>query len=102
MPSPQATDQPQYQSPTVAALATFGHVIYPGWDSMSRVALLANVAHESWMQDWPIEVADPERLGEFLDLLNAKKADWELSFWLLDLVLESANDRIPEQTDPLT
>ncbi len=68
---------------------------------MSRVAQLANVVHESWMQDWPIEVADPERLDEFVDLLNANKGDWELSFWLLDLVLESANDDLPEKTETL-
>ncbi|MFG1792176.1 hypothetical protein [Nocardia sp. NPDC049149] len=29
------------------------------------------------------------------------KRDWELSFWLLDLVLESANDDLPDKTEPL-
>lgn len=53
------------------------------------------------MQDWPIEVADPRRLGEFVELLNANKADWELSFWLLDLVLESAEGGLPERIEPL-
>ncbi|MGW4848824.1 hypothetical protein [Nocardia brasiliensis] len=38
----------------------------------------------------PIEVSDPARLDEFVGLLLANKADWELSFWLFDLVLESA------------
>ncbi len=71
-------------------MATFTCMIYPGSDSASRVAQLANIARESWMQDWPIEVSDPARLDEFIDLLLANKADWELSFWLLDLVLESA------------
>lgn len=56
------------------------------------MAQLANIAHEGWMQDWPIEVSDSARLGEFVGLLLANKADWELSFWLLDLVLESAED----------
>ncbi|WP_280392391.1 hypothetical protein [Nocardia brasiliensis] len=65
-------------------------MIYPGGDSASRVARLANIAHEVWMQDWPIEVSDPARLDEFVGLLLANKADWELSFWLFDLVLESA------------
>ncbi|PXX58700.1 hypothetical protein DFR70_11335 [Nocardia tenerifensis] len=65
-------------------------MIYPGGDSASRVAQLANIAHESWMQDWPIEVSDPARLDEFVDLLRANKAEWELSFWLLDLMLASA------------
>ncbi|WP_280440888.1 hypothetical protein [Nocardia brasiliensis] len=58
------------------------------------------------MQDWPIEVSDPARLDEFIDLLLANKADWELSFWLLDLVLESAEGVlavVPPQdgTEPL-
>ncbi|MGO4647695.1 hypothetical protein AB4305_22435 [Nocardia sp. 2YAB30] len=68
---------------------------------MLRVAQIAKIAHEDWMQDWPIEVSDPERLDEFVDLLITNKADWELSFWLLDLVLESANDDLPERTEPL-
>ncbi|MGW4094435.1 hypothetical protein [Nocardia sp. NPDC004750] len=83
---------------------------YPGRDSASRVAQLANIAHQSWMQDWPIEVSDPARLEEFVGLLLVHKADWELSFLLLDLVLESAEDKLvitlaqdnlPERTEPL-
>ncbi|MEU0873832.1 hypothetical protein [Nocardia brasiliensis] len=77
-------------------------MIYPGGDSASRVARLANIAHEGWMQDWPIEVSDPARLDEFVGLLLANKADWELSFWLFDLVLESAERDLvvtPAQAD---
>ncbi|WP_410875115.1 hypothetical protein [Nocardia sp. A7] len=85
-------------------------MIYPGGDSAARVAQLANIAHKDWMQDWPIEVSDPARLDEFVCLLLANKADWELSFWLLDLVLESAEDDLvipptrddlPERTEQL-
>ncbi|MBC7301496.1 MAG: hypothetical protein H5T78_11125 [Nocardia sp.] len=85
-------------------------MIYPGGDSASRVAQLANISHEDWMQDWPIEVSDPARLDEFVCLLLTNKADWELSFWLLDLVLQSAEDDLfitpaqydlPERTEPL-
>lgn len=61
-------------------MATFSCMIYPGGDSASRVALLANIAYDSWMQDWPIEVSDPARLDEFVGLLLAYKADSELSF----------------------
>ncbi|MFC9660613.1 hypothetical protein ACFVJ5_10265 [Nocardia sp. NPDC127606] len=91
-------------------MATFGCMIYPGGDSASRVAQLANIPHEDWMQDWPIEASDPARLDEFVRLLLAHKADWELSFWLLDLVLESAEndlaitstqDDLPPRTEPL-
>ncbi len=62
------------------------------------------------MQDWPTEVSDPARLDEFVHLLFANKTDWELSFWLLDLVLESARDHLaiaptqdhlPERTEQL-
>lgn len=76
-------------------------MIYPGGDSVSRVAQLANVVHEDWMQDWPIEVSDPLRLDEFVGLLIANRTDWELSFWLLDLVLDSAEADLPERTERL-
>ncbi|MEV0251637.1 hypothetical protein AB0H76_33965 [Nocardia sp. NPDC050712] len=84
-------------------------MIYPSEGSASRVAQLAKIALEDWMQDWPIEVSDPARLDEFIELLLAHKLDWSLSFWLLDLVLESAwddmciapQDRRTERTEPL-
>ncbi|MGW5919178.1 hypothetical protein ACWFPY_09290 [Nocardia fluminea] len=85
-------------------------MIYPGAGSSSRVAQLANIAHEHWMQDWPIEVSDPARLDESVCLLLENKADWELSFWLLDLALQSAEDdllitpaqdELPERTESL-
>jgi len=31
------------------------------------VAKTVGVAHEAWMQDWPLEVANWDRVGEFLD-----------------------------------
>jgi hypothetical protein len=31
-----------------------------------ELANILGVAHESWMQDWPIEVADPNRLDDFI------------------------------------
>jgi hypothetical protein len=61
---------------------------------MLRAADLAAVAHEEWMQDWPIEVSNPERLADFLGLLEAHRNDWELTFWFLDLVLDSARMRV--------
>lgn len=76
---------------------------YPGRASMLRAARVAQVAHEDWMQDWPIEVSDPRRLGDFVDLLIAHKADHEMASWLLDLVLDSACARedLHEWTAPL-
>jgi hypothetical protein len=41
---------------------------YPATDSATAeaVAKTVGVAYEPWMQDWPIEVADGDRAGEFL------------------------------------
>lgn len=85
----------------MATLGCVRDVMYPGGDSKLRVARMAGIAYEDWMQDWPIEVSDPDRLDEFVDLLTTNKADWELSYWLLELVLESARDDLPAQTEPL-
>jgi hypothetical protein len=68
---------------------------------MTRAAGLAGVASEGWMQDWPIEVSNAERLTEFLELLEAHRNEWELTYWFLDLVLESARDR-PQDLDRLS
>lgn len=66
---------------------------WPGRESKMRAATLAGLAFEEWMQDWPIEVATGDRLMDFLGLLEAHRKDWELTFCLLDLVLESARER---------
>ncbi|NEW39690.1 hypothetical protein GV794_24280 [Nocardia cyriacigeorgica] len=66
---------------------------HPTRESMLRAAQVANVVHEDWMQDWPVEVSDPQRLDEFVGLLVANKAEWELTYWLLNLVLASASER---------
>ncbi|MEV0685861.1 hypothetical protein AB0I35_18545 [Nocardia sp. NPDC050378] len=81
-------------------------MIYLSENSATRVARLANIPHENWMQDWPVEVSDPERLDDFTRLLLAHKSDWELSYWLLDLVLDSAESHLattasPERTEQL-
>jgi hypothetical protein len=66
---------------------------WPERESMVRAASLAGLALEDWMQDWPIEVATGDHLMDFLGLLEAHRNDWELTFWFLDLVLESARRR---------
>ena len=53
-----------------------------------RIAELARVADEDWMQDWPLEVADAARLEEFLELLEAAEDDQSRSA-LMSLVLYS-------------
>jgi hypothetical protein len=73
-------------------------MLFPGRESMLRAASLAAVDHEDWMQDWPIEVSNPDRLADFLGLLEAHRDDWELTLWFLDLVLESARERADLET----
>jgi hypothetical protein len=68
-------------------------MVLPARESITRSASLAGVAHEDWMQDWPMEVADGNRLIDFLRLLERHRDDWELTYWFLDLVLESARGR---------
>jgi hypothetical protein len=60
---------------------------------MILAANLASVACEEWMQDWPIEAANPDRLMDFIELLEAHRSNSELTYWFLDLVLESARGR---------
>jgi len=68
-------------------------IVLPGRESILRAANLAAVPHEEWMQDWPIEVSNPDRLADFLGLLEAHRNDWELTFWFVDLALDSARVR---------
>jgi hypothetical protein len=66
---------------------------WPRRESRMRAASLAGLQYDDRMQDWPIEVADSERLAEFMELLEAHRGDWELTFLFLDLVLQSACSR---------
>jgi hypothetical protein len=40
-----------------------------------RIATLANISDDDWMQDWPLEVADPKRVREFVALLQRANDD---------------------------
>ncbi|MGE0403382.1 MAG: hypothetical protein AB7T06_42130 [Kofleriaceae bacterium] len=61
---------------------------YIGPATRTRIAALANVPEDEWMQDWPLEVADPSRLDEFIDLLKNAESDDD-RFALMELVLYS-------------
>lgn len=61
---------------------------------MARIAALASVAGDEWMQDWPLEVADPSRLDEFIDLLKGAESDDD-RFALMELVLYSLDEADP-------
>lgn len=73
-----------------------------GPEDRARVAELAGIANEAWMQDWPLEVADPSRLGEFIKLLQGC-TDTEMRCALMELVLYSldgADDVVRSQHWP--
>ena len=67
---------------------------YIGSATQARIAALASVAADEWMQDWPLEVADSSRLDEFIDLLKRAESDDD-RFALMELVLYSLDDADP-------
>ena len=52
------------------------------------------MAGDEWMQDWPLEVADPSRLDEFLDLLKGAESEDD-RVALMELVLYSLDEADP-------
>jgi hypothetical protein len=41
---------------------------------MRSLAQKIGVAHDDWMQDWPLEVADANRIEEFIDFYEAEES----------------------------
>ncbi len=82
---------------------------YSTEETIRQVAALAGVDHAAWMQDWPLEVADPSRLEEFIDLLlTSDTADNRtgsgLAFELARLViysLDAAEPHLRERNWPV-
>ena len=58
---------------------------------MDHLDSLLSLASEDWMQDWPLEVSDANRLEEFCDLyeFGAEDLDTETRFALMQLILYS-------------
>lgn len=67
---------------------------YIGSATRAKIAALASVAGDDWMQDWPLEVADSSRLDEFIDLLTRAESDDD-RFALMELVLYSFDEAEP-------
>jgi hypothetical protein len=67
-----------------------------GPETQRRIASLANVADDPALQDWPLEVADPDRLPEFLGFLSRADDDDD-RFALMALVLYSLDEVRAEQ-----
>ena len=55
------------------------------------VARDLSVAHESWMQDWPLEVASPSRLEEFVSRCEVEGRE-EHRTAILALILASLDE----------
>ena len=61
---------------------------------MRRAADAAQIEMpDAYDQDWPITKSDETRVPEFLAALETNARDWEVAYWLIDLVLESARGR---------
>lgn len=64
---------------------------YQDWSALAiapRVAARAGVAYDRSMQDWPVEVGDPDRLDEFIALYETAADDHERTL-LMELIFVS-------------
>lgn len=66
--------------------------VYPSVDAAQRIAMLLRLPREPWMQDWPIEVTDADRLDEFICFLETEQMNDDERFILMELVVSSADD----------
>lgn len=57
-----------------------------------RVSHIANVENATWMQDWPVEVADARRVEEFLRLYQTEALDSEEKRALMALIVCSYDE----------
>jgi hypothetical protein len=63
-----------------------------------RVDTEFNLGSQRWMQDWPVEVSNPERVEEFCAFYD-RETDPIVRFDTMQLALDSYNDRL--QWDPV-
>ncbi|MEZ5414194.1 MAG: hypothetical protein R3F03_07760 [Opitutaceae bacterium] len=67
------------------------HRLFVSSEVMAKVAGNLDVKFESWMQDWPLEVANPARLSDFLHHYEIEK-DIERRRLIAELIAYSLND----------
>ncbi len=60
--------------------------------AMDRFNALLNLNEDEGMQDWEIELADPERVAEFCTLYETPKFDPDTRFALMQLIVASLDD----------
>jgi hypothetical protein len=86
--------------PAASVSSQFRNIVtptyYPATDraTAEAVAKAVGVAYESWMQDWPIEVADGDRTGEFVSHYeNEQRPEHRLA--IAELIVASLDDAVP-------
>ncbi|WP_165251338.1 hypothetical protein [Paludisphaera soli] len=65
------------------------------WTTSAARASLArrfSLPDDLWMQDWPWEVADPSRFGEFLDAYRSGSLDEDERFTLMEMLIQCVED----------
>lgn len=65
---------------------------YPTAAACQRLAGLLRLGEPPGGQDWEIELADPRRVAEFLDLYESSALDDDERFTLMELIVASYND----------
>jgi hypothetical protein len=71
------------------------HLPIIDWATAETVAKSIRVAHDSWMQDWPLEVADANRIEEFISHYDSEK-NRECRIAIAVLIAESLNDAVAQ------
>jgi len=65
-------------------------------ESSARLSSLLGLAYEPWMQDWELQCADAQRIGEFLDLYERGSLSEDDRFALMSLIVASFDDWISD------
>ena len=65
---------------------------HPTRDAIEKLALLFDLPNNDGMQDWEWEVADSERIDEFLEVYSMDSITDDERFVLLEMLLQSFED----------
>src|SRR3990170_5873376 len=64
-------------------------------EAMEELASELNLPIESWMQDWPYEIADPMDIERYISHYK-KLIDDDKKFVLMEIMLQATNDQSQE------